>query len=152
MTESIVRPVHPQSFGLAEHRYRHFDVIAPADTTAKELTNPGLWVHVANKIQPGDEIRVRAEDDSFVAYLYVTHRIAAQVRVKILQSHDLSVKKGEDVPKLDELPFVLKWRGPTHRFCIVEVATGSIIKENIADKVDGERDLADYLKVLGVAA
>src|SRR6266404_9387537 len=61
----------PDRFGLVGQKQNVFVVDLPMTVTLDEALQPSYWAHVAEQLTPLDEIKVRAEDGSFVAYLIV---------------------------------------------------------------------------------
>lgn len=138
--------IKTSEFGLAQHRFREFEAIVPGSTTNEDLTKSEAWTHVAGQLQPGDEIRVRAEDDSFVARLYVTYRQGTDTRVFVIYRADLEVVDPNTL--LDEnAPYFVQLRG-TKKWCIIKRETGDIVKEMIATQKGAFIELDDYVRAL----
>ena len=138
--------IKTSDFGLAQHRFCEFDAIVPGATTNEVLTTPETWSHVAAQMQPGDEIRVRAEDDSFVARLYVTYRQGSDTRVFLIYRADLETVDANVL--LDEnAPYFIHLRG-VKKWCIIKRETGEIVKEMIPTQKAAFIELDDYVRAL----
>lgn len=138
-------PLRTSDFGLAQHRFRQFSATVSSDTTKEQLSDPALWASVAPQMQPGDSIRVIAEDFSFIAVLVVTFSQGTVARVKVLTVHGLD-KVEQQQPGLFG-DYELKMRGPK-KWCIVKTSTGEVIKEGIPTQTEAVRELADYQQAL----
>lgn len=138
--------IKTSDFGLAEHRFRTFEAIVPGTTTNEQLVESETWSHIAGQLQPGDEIRVRAEDDSFVARLYVTYRQGTDTRVFVIYRAQLEVVDPNII--LDEnAPYFVKLRG-IKKWCLVKRDTGEVVKEMIPTQKQAHQELDDYVRAL----
>jgi len=137
-----INPVKNTCFSLAEHGYRRFDCSVPSVLSEDVLTDSKMWVHVAPKLNPRDEIRILSDDCSFMAHLLVTYSRGTDVRTQLIDYkvfEDAMVELSED-----EEPYFIKLCGPL-KYCIVKRETGERIKENIPDKKSAVGELQDYL-------
>lgn len=141
-----LEPLRRGDFGLAGHRYQQFDATVKSDLTLKDLENPELWVNVATKVNPGDEIRVRAEDDSFVALLHVTYSVGSQIRLKLVYGTELEAVDYDAMHESSSV-YELKMRGPK-KWCIIQKETGDIVKELIPTQLEAQKELADLERAL----
>jgi hypothetical protein len=146
MADAIIEPIQRGSFGLASHRFQQFDSMVRAGTTKEQLTDPALWVNVATKMNPGDEVRVRAEDDSFVALLHVTYTVGNQVRLHLLSYHDMEAVDYDTMHK-SVSKFELKMRGQ-QKWCIMDKESGDVIKSLIPTQLEAQQELADLERAL----
>lgn len=143
MTDTKVTPIKGKEFQTAEHRYSRFDCVVPMGVTKNDLENPGLWVNVAPRLRMFDEVRVVAEDHSFVAYLIVTFSQGTDARLKIIGGADLD---GEEID-IPASKYEIKLRGPL-KWCLMNNETGECIKDGIPKKSDAYRELEDYVAAL----
>ena len=146
MTEkNKIQPINRAEFGLAEHRYNRFDATVPAKLTNKDLQSPDLWVNLAAKVRPGNEIRACADDDSWVALLYVTYSSGNQLRAKVVYRVDLEkVDRGVETAQGD---YDIKLRGPK-KWCIIQISTGDIKKDMIPTQLEAMKEMTDLVKAL----
>jgi len=144
-TQTIITPLKLEFTGLATHRYRQFDAEVPGHYTREDLENPVLWAFLAPKLNPRDEIRVTADDGSFVATLYVQFVKGSTVKVKLLDGTELdSVDKTLTEAEGD---YFIKMRG-VKKWSIVKRDTGEIIEEMIPDQASAMKALQDLEKAL----
>lgn len=140
-------PIKTTNFKLAEHSYRrHTCSIDPA-TISKDidLEDGALYQNVAAKINDGDEIRIIADDYSFVAYLFVTFVRGTDVRAKLISFHELDAVY-EDTDPVSER-YEVKQRG-VKKWCIVDKTDGSVIKELIPTQQEALRERDEYVRAL----
>lgn len=137
--------INPSDFGLAAHSFREFNVNVPASMSNEELVNPNAWQNVINQCRPGDEIRVRADDDSFTARLYVAHVAGTESRLRLIYKAQFEEL---DIEELDaNAPYFIRLQGPK-KFCIIKRDTGEVIKDMIPTKKDAHIELDDYMRAL----
>jgi len=140
-----VEPLRLANFGLASHRFQSFDCSVPGDTPQEALVDPGFWVHIATRVNPHDEIRVCAEDDSFVALLHVTYSVGNKIRLKMVYHAEMEAVD-YDAMEEDE-NFEIKQRG-VKKWCIIQKSDGRVIEELIPTKVAALIALEGYKKAL----
>lgn len=144
---SKLQPLKTNQFGLDSHCYRRHSASVDPSLTEEDLVNPDLWASVANKMNIGDEIRIVAEDYSYVAYAMVLFVRGTDVRLKLLVVYDLDEVEQEAMRDPNQDRYIIKQRG-TKKWCIVDNSDASIIKEMIPTQIEAQRELADYLKAL----
>lgn len=140
-----IAALSPADFGLVEHKIRRFNALVPAKY-ANELDNPDLWVHCANKMEMGCEVRCLADDMSFVAYGICTFVQGTIVNLNITSFHELDIVDPDEVGD-EASDFRIKNRGP-RKWSIIKISTGEVIKEDMATQMEALRELDDYKKVL----
>lgn len=145
MAHNNIDPLRVPDFQLAEHSYRRHNAVVPGSLEKEDLTNPALWVNVSNRINMGDEIRCVADDYSFVAYLFCTHRVGNKAVLRLMSGFTLDTV-GESAPD-DDFDYEHKLRGPK-KWCIVEKSTGKVVKEGISTEAEALRELEDFRKAL----
>jgi len=139
-----IQAVKPADFQTAEHRYNRFDCFVSPDLKNKDLENPDLWTNVASRLKQFDEVRVIAEDHSFVAYLIVLFSQGTDARLKLINGAELENLDNIDMPKGK---YDIKLCGPK-KFVIFNVETGENVKEGIATKLQAYKELEDYITAL----
>jgi hypothetical protein len=146
MANTKTEPLRRSEFGNAEHRFQRFDAIVPPQTTTEQLESPDLWVNVATSMRPGDEVRVRADDDSFVALLHVTYSVGTNIRLKLIYR---AAMEEVDYDAMNEITsdYEIKLRG-VKKWCVIHKTTGDVIKELIATQKEALTELDDLQKAL----
>ena len=141
-----IEPLRRGDCGFAHHRYQRYDATVKAGTKKDDLVNPDLWVNVATPMNPGDEIRVRCEDDSFTALLYVTFSVGNKIVLKMIYFAELDAVD-HDKLRGESCDYQVKLCG-TKKFCIQQISTGDLIKKNIPTKLEAEKELDQLLRAL----
>lgn len=133
-------------FGLARHRYETHDATVDAGLKKTQLTDRRLWVNVAPSLTVGDEIRVRASDDSFVGRLYVMFVSGSDTRMKLM---DYTQLEKIDFDSLADAAggYEVKHKG-NRKYAIVNSNTGEVVQQDIPSKLDAQKALSDYLRAL----
>ncbi|MES9841223.1 MAG: hypothetical protein ABW134_11775 [Candidatus Thiodiazotropha endolucinida] len=144
MTESKIKPIPPINVQLAQHAYRMFNVAVPGKISKKDITNPVLFEHVAKQLTLFSELRVIADDGSFMARLLVMYVSGTDVIARVIEYHEFEEL---DYSRDNVGEYFTHLRGPK-RWCIVKRSDGSVVKENMPDKATAERELGEYLKAL----
>ncbi|MCG7985062.1 MAG: hypothetical protein JAY90_20220 [Candidatus Thiodiazotropha lotti] len=144
MSDKSLEPIRPPVFKLAEHAYRCFDVIVPQGITPDDLMNPVLYQNVASRITQYNEIRVIAEDGSYMARLLVMFVRGTDVKTQILECYKFS---DTDYVSDQEAEYFVEVRG-SKGWCVIKRSDGTRVIENISDRATAERELNDYLKAL----
>ena len=146
MADKKIEPLRRGDCGFAHHRYQRYDATVKPGTTKEQLVDPELWVNVATPMNPGDEIRVRADDDSFTALLHVTYSVGNKVRLKLIYLAELDEVDYDEMHESTS-DYEIKMRGQM-KWCIVQKSTGDVIKELIPTKLEAEKELDQLLKAL----
>ena len=138
--EKKIYPVKPFEYQQDLHRYTRFDCIVPSGLTNKDLENPDLWVNVAGRMKQFDEVRVIADDHSFVAYLLVLFVQGTDAKLKLIMGAEL-----EDIPDMPIAvgKYDIKLCG-AKKYVIFNTKTGEHIKDGIPTKIQALKELQDY--------
>lgn len=121
------------SFRPVEVLTSHWDAIMAPEHDYKDCFNPAYWSINALKASRDDIIHVRTEDQRFYAELYVVDANRQGLSVIELAYYDLQ----KAVPALaDDTEYFVKWRGPTHRWCVVRKSDNAVMQTLIASKLE----------------
>lgn len=144
-------------FVLAEHVNTTYVVTVEGGLTKAQIIHPDFWGHVAAKLRPYDEIKVRCDDGSFYAQLLVLSAERTFARVRVLAWHDLTTAdvaktQAESAEKPSVTPagptdYEVRQRGPHLKWCVVRLSDSQVLREKEPTKRDAEKWLDDYLKV-----
>ena len=127
----------------AAHAIPSFQIVLPRGVEIDDVTDPALYTNVARRIPAESEIRLVAEDGSFVAWVYVSYSYGNDLRCHLIKHLVIEdVKMGE----VSET-FSAKLCG-RDRWCIVDNRDGSRVKQNIANKMLCLQEIIDYEKAL----
>lgn len=143
-----LEPLIRTRFGLAEHNFRRFNAIVPADTMKEDLENPRFWENVQSLVNTFDEIRAVSEDGSFYAVLFVAAKAGNQIYPRVVFGTDV----GEvDTTELTarQSRYTIKLKGPL-KWCIVDTQTGENVQQGIPRQSDALRQLEEHLQALSL--
>lgn len=144
MAEALKKSVNtilPQSFGLAEHKMRHFVADIKQQVTVEEVCRSEFWPHVSDELQPLDAILCRWEDGSKIIHLRVTQCEGHFVKVQKVGEEILG-GFGTDVPSEFER-FEIQYKGPTKKFVVLRKSDNAEVASNIPSKVDAAKWVKD---------
>lgn len=148
MSNNDLQPINRSQFGAASHRYNTWDATVIADLSKDDLTSERLWVNLAPQLRAGDEIRVQADDGSFVGLLYVSFKYGNQVTTHLLWLARPNVKKIEANVNTDVMgDYTVKQRGQ-EGWCLVQVSTGHVLKTSLGSKADALKELEQHIRAL----
>lgn len=136
-------PIKPAHFGLETHKVRKFCALVQPNYK-DHLEDPAIWANIAGQMRCGDEVRMFADDATFVAYGIVTFAQGSSARIKVLDLYELD--SVEDVQDSDD-QFEIKLCGPK-KWCIRNKETGDIHQEGIATQLEAMKELNDLRKAL----
>ena len=145
MPEKQIQPIQSNRFGLAPHKFLQFSLEAPASTEIDDITNPKLYEHVAKQLSVGDEIRILHDEMEWRAEVMVTYVNGPVVHVALLGEPIMLDQAVIDSTEGEE--FGIKLRGQ-RRWCIVHMATGEVVKEQIPNKAAAMKELQEYRNAL----
>lgn len=139
------------SFGLQAHCYNTWSATVPGDLTKEHLEDPQFWALVSRDLRVDDEIRIVADDYSFIARGIVVHREGSFIKLHIFQMNRLQAVMNDvdfGIPK----GWSVKMRGPK-KWCVGRELpdNGGIewLKEMIPDQATALRELQELLRALG---
>lgn len=116
----------PERFALVEEKQAQFVVDIPANVTLQDVIEPGFWAHVAEQMHPLDEIKVRAEDGSWIAYLVVAWCERNYAYVVLDRKIDLNVSKEAPV---NSVKHRVDWKGPHMKYCVIRNSDNKMLRE-----------------------
>lgn len=129
-------PGHLQLFEQVSIRY---DAVIAQGVKPDAMLEPGFWAHHAVKLRPMNEIRARAEDGTWIAYLVVLDCSRNWAKVQILHLHQLTsadvslTQASEQEVRTFIEKHSVTWRAQ-HKFSIVRKADRAVIHEGIETK------------------
>ncbi len=137
-----VRKIPPiTSIQSDEAGVARFVCTLPRGTLAEDIENPALYTNVASRIPVQSEIRVNAEDESFVAWLYVSFAHGNNMAVHTIKLIELEEIQDADVNSR----YIAKLRGPK-KWCVQDTVDGSWIMENLPTQIKALQEIADLEK------
>lgn len=134
--EKALPQLAPSALQLFEQVSSRYDAAVPQGIAPEALLDPAFWAHDAKKLRPFDEIRIRAEDGTWIADLEVLDCSRTWAKVKILRiyqltSPDVALTQASEQEVKD---FVAKhqvtWRGQ-HKWSIVRKSDKAVLMQGL---------------------
>lgn len=138
-----VEPLVRTKFCLAEHGFRRFNALVDSDVRRDELEDPRFWEHVHQQLREFDEVRVVAEDGSFVANLLVVAKVSNCAYMRVIWGLDLE-PPAVNAATASQDRYEVKYRGNA-KWCVVDSSTGECLKTGLPSKSKAQRELEEYL-------
>lgn len=141
----------PQDLQPFDYQSTRYDAKVAQGVKLEDLLVPAYWAHHATRLSPTDEIRARAEDGTWVAYLLVTDCSRTWARVKVLGYHALGTadvaetQASEEEVKRLKGDYLVTFRGP-HKWSVVRKHDKNLMQEGIAAKQDAEAWLDRFVR------
>lgn len=127
--------VTPDRIGLAENKRQDWVIDVPPFVREEDVLDPAFLANVAThphgSIRPLDKIEVRYEDGSKIIHLRVLWAQPGYAKVRMISREVLEVVTDED---MESRHYVVKWRGPTHRFAIIRKSDSEVLEQDFHDK------------------
>jgi hypothetical protein len=135
-----------------------FDALIPIGVTLEQILKPAFWAHHAVKLKPMDEIRARAEDGTWLAYLVVLDcsRTWAKVAAPLHAPPHHARRLAQTQASLQEQKAFIAahkvvHRGP-HKWSVVRKADNAVLEQGIEQKDAAEKWLEKHAREQASAA
>ena len=138
----------PSRFTLDEHANQNWTLTVEQNTTLDDVLKPEFLANVANRLHPYDRIRVRIDTGEWYAELLVVQCGRVWAKIVPLFTIDLVEKMDEEVEGEAFDQFIIQFRGPHLKFCVVRKIDKEPIKDKLDSKVEAQQWLANYTRAL----
>ncbi len=125
--------------------YRPLFADIPSGVAFETTLNPDFWAHHIREIRPLDTIEMFCEDGTWEAKCRVMSVGQAEVHLSKISYVEHADIKGEALSET----FVLAFKGPVLKWCVVRSDDGTIIAEKFFPKSEAQTYLANHLKGTG---
>lgn len=112
----------------------------PEGVPVEALRETEFYAMFANKMTPGQFIRAVAEDRSYIAEVYVRSIVEKGAKVTVLSHHSF------DVAPAPSKDYDVRWAGGQHRWRVVRLSDGEVVKFGFAGKEDGWKHVEEITK------
>lgn len=134
--ERKMEPADPQRFADAEFKRNQHVLDASEGTQVSDLTEPGYWAHLGERLRPWAEIMVRANDGLWYARVIVLEagRNWAKVHVEhveYLTTAEVAITQADAMS-----PYEIKYRGPHNQWSVIRKADQAVVHEG-SGTIDG---------------
>lgn len=140
--------LNPSRMTGAEFAHASYMATVEQGHTKEDLLNPNFWAHVAQKLRPYDEIKVRCDDDSFYATFLVLARDNTWAKLALISWTNLE----DDVKTAIPDEYEIKLRGAYLKHCVIRKKDGTVIKEQCQTKKEAAEWLESYIATTGKKA
>lgn len=140
-----VSTLQPGRLTPAESAFNRYSVIVDHGTVRDDLERTSFWQHVTKYLRPGDEVRAKCADGSYVAYLIVSAVGPKDVKMQLLNFVPLD----QIAPDAFEVPtgYAIQYGGD---FAKWRVLRGNVtLKENFEHRSAAQTWLGSHLQSLG---
>jgi hypothetical protein len=127
--------LHPSDFCPdASQMVRHSAIMIPAGVPIEATNEPEFWSMFSRQIIRNQYIFVDTKDNAYCALLKVRAILDSGARTEIVWCH---VPTTASPPQQDA--YSVKWAGNTHKFRVVRLSDGEVIKYGFETKEDAEK-------------
>lgn len=136
-------PFKPGEMKPSGYLNNRWETYAPGATNPESLEDPQYWVFMRALWKEGDEIRVTADDISWVAYGIVTNAQAGDIRVKF---HDVIELEPRSEKEIEYQGYFIRNGGQIKKYYIANMKTGDVIREGLPTQREAMNYVDDQLK------
>ena len=125
-------------FGATEQKNNFWTITVPGGEhkpSKDELLHPSFLAHVAGKLSPYDEIRVRCDDGSFYARLLVTRTDWASAGCEVLEWKELNAVNDA---RTTTIGFDVKWNGPHDKWVVIRNSDKAVVHKGAGSQRDAQ--------------
>lgn len=139
-----VTPVKPGDVKLEHMMHQQWACFAPSDYTKDDLENPKFWTFMAPKFKDLDEVRVTAEDGSWVSKAIIRRTMSMEVHVQV---YDWIELQAPQIAKEIEISgYLVRHLGAVRQFCVHNKDTGQVVKEGFRTQIDAMKYITDHIQ------
>lgn len=133
----------PNALFPFDHLSNRYAAVVGEGVEPEHLLNPAFWAHQAVRLRPYDEIRVHAQDGTWLGYYVVLDCSRTWAKVKELALHrlsttDVSLSEAEVQAFREAHKLVHRQQ---HKWSIVRKADNAVLAEGIEQKEDAQKEL-----------
>lgn len=138
----------PSRFNPADYKNTVWTLTVPADTELEEVLKPEYLANVAGKLTPYDRINVNVDTCEWYAELLVVSCGRVWAKLVPLVVLDLSTKEDDQLEGEAFEKFIVQYRGPHLKFCVVRKEDKEPIKNKCQSKAEANAWLQQYVLTL----
>jgi hypothetical protein len=136
------RKIHPSRFKLAEHVVNTHCIVVEQGVPFEAMSDPAYWSHIASRLRPGDEIKVRTDDGAYAATLLV--KDVAHQAVRVVPVWYVSLSEVAELPANAE--YEVAWAGPHHKFRITRKKDNAVIQSGFDNREAAIAAMATHIR------
>lgn len=135
----------PDRFGEAEFKRHDWVADVEVGITLDDVMEPSFWAHNAVKMSPYDQIQVRAEDGTWIAYLVVM--FCERNWARVMLDRVLKVQQNTEAPT-ESIAHRIEWKGPHHKFGVIRTKDSEMLHSGFVTKDEAAVWLKNHEKAL----
>lgn len=137
------KAIMPDAMGFAGSKRLDHIVDVPMGHTIEDCLDPQYWAHVAETLNPGDHIELRAADLSWVATLIV--RMCERNYARVVLDRKLMLD-GDSAPPPESIKFEIKFMGPQNRWSVIRKSDQKSVQQGFRQKDEAHAWLIEHEK------
>lgn len=138
----------PTRFNEEPHKNTSWVLTVESGTTMEDVLNPSFLSNVAPKLSMYDRIRVSVDTGEWYAELLVVAHGSVWAKLVPLLHLDLVNKDDDQLTGEAFEKFIVQYRGPHHRFCVIRKEDKEPIKNNFHSKAEANAWLEQHVMAL----
>ncbi len=140
-----VNPVKPGDVKLMEQMHNSWALFLPSHYNQGQVEDQKTWTFMATRFKDMDEVRVTAEDGSWIAKAIIRRTVSMEINVQVYDWIELSapmiakeIEIGED--------YVIRHFGAVRKFAVCNKANGTVVKEGFNTQVQAIKYVTDHIQ------
>lgn len=142
---TVQHRLRPAALNLAQHAIFTLYTTIPPEQDWQLCLRPEYWSKVTDRLRPGCRIIVDAEDGSATMTLMVRKVTRTEAVVWCIFRAECDVDVDMSVEGW-ESHFEIKWRGPTHRYCVIRLSDKEQLTSGLQSRPDAVKYVMDRMK------
>ena len=139
-----VTPVKPGDVKLENMMHQQWACFAPSDYSKDQVENPKFWTFMAPKFKDLDEIRITAEDGSWIAKAYIRKTMSMELFIQVYDWVELEAP--QLAKEIEVSGYLIRHLGLVRMFCVHNKATGQLVKEGFRTQMDAMKYVTDHIQ------
>lgn len=112
-----VRPIDRTSVRPGQNYIVNKDVLIPHGVTLDQCLDPAYWQNASQDIKVGHELRLRAEDETWVAWCYVHAKRGYNVSLTVIKHIEI---EGGNHQQIEIDGYLVKWNGQREKWIVLD--------------------------------
>lgn len=138
----------PSRFNQEGHTNMVWSLTVVAGTTIEQVLEPAFLANVASNLTPYDRINVNVDTGEWYAQFLVVSCGRVWAKLVPLVVLDLTTKDDDQLEGEAFEKFIVQYRGPHLKFCVVRKEDKEPIKEKCQSKAEANAWLSQYVLTL----
>lgn len=138
----------PTRFNEECHKNTNWSLTVEAGTTLEDVLEPSYLSNVTQKLTIYDRLHVSVDTGEWYAELLVVACGRVWAKLVVLNKVELVNKDDDQLDGEAFEKFIVQYRGPHLKFCVVRKEDKEPIKENLSTKVEANAWLQSHLLTL----